>query len=70
MFYMGLFLLGLTAIILQVFIFETPDGVFGFLLCLSSFYLMLGSVIKLCKISDYFKNTVLATIFDIMFWLP
>ncbi len=64
--YTALFTLGLAIIILQCFVFEAPDGIFGFLLCLTSIYLMLGSIIKLCKTSDYFKNTIL----DIMFWLP
>jgi len=68
--YTALFTLGLTIIILQCFVFEAPNGIFGFLLSLISIYLMIGSIIKLCKTSDYFKNTVLSTMLDIMFWLP
>ncbi len=68
--YAILFALGLTGLILQAFVIEAPDGILGFLLCLLCIYLMLGSIIKLCKISDYFKNTVLATTIDILFWLP
>ncbi len=43
-----LLLIGLLSFILQVFIFEAPDGAIGFLLCLISVYLIIGSIIKLC----------------------
>lgn len=69
-FYIALLLLGFAIFILQVFIFQAPNGVFGFLLCLTSIYFILGSIIKLCKMSKLFKDTILGTIFDFLFWLP
>lgn len=32
-------------------------------------YLFIGSIIKLCKLSDRFKNSVILTL-DFLFWLP
>ncbi len=34
-----------------------------------SVYLFAGSIIKLCKLSDRFKNFVI-TALDLLFWLP
>ncbi len=34
-----------------------------------SVYLFVGSLIKLCKLNDRFKNLVI-TALDILFWLP
>lgn len=65
----GLFALGLLSFILQVFVFEAPDGILGFLLCLISIYLMLGSVIKLCKLSKRFSSSLIAAL-DLLFWIP
>lgn len=70
MLYIVLFFIGLLTMILQVFIFEYPDGFIGFIICLASVYLMLGSIIKLCKTSKIFKDTILFTILDMIFWLP
>lgn len=67
--FIALFLLGLITFILQVFIFESPDGILGFMLLLCSIYLMFGSIVKLCKLSKRFKNSLIAA-FDIMFWIP
>lgn len=32
-------------------------------------YLLIGSIIKLCKTNDKLKNTVIC-MFDLLFWLP
>ena len=48
-----LLLLGLLIFNLQVFVFESPDGILGFVLCLFSVYLIIGSVLKL---NDHIKN--------------
>lgn len=53
---------------LSVLIFNV-DGIIGFIMTLCSFYLFIGSIIKLCKISDKFKNSVFAFL-DLLFWLP
>lgn len=63
-----LFLVGLTSFILQIFVFEAPDGILGFLLCLISIYLILGSVIKLCQLSNKIKNS-LFDIIDLLFFI-
>ncbi len=34
-----------------------------------SIYLFVGSLIKLCKMNDKLKNTVICTL-DLLFWLP
>lgn len=53
-----LLLIGLLSFILQVFVFEAPDGIIGFLLCLISVYLIIGNVIKLCQLSTKIKNLI------------
>lgn len=63
-----LLIIGLTSFILQVFIFSYPDGFFGFLLCLTSIYLILGSIIKLCQLSTKFKNCFFEFI-DLLFFI-
>lgn len=59
---------GLTSFILQVFVFEAPDGIIGFLLCLISVYLILGSIIKLCQLSSKIKNTIF-DVLDLLFFI-
>ncbi len=34
-----------------------------------SIYLLVGSIIKLCKLNDKFKNSII-TALDLLFWLP
>ncbi len=53
---------------LSVLIFNI-DGKIGFLMVLLSIYLLFGAIIKLCKINQKFKNSILAFI-DLLFWLP
>ena len=63
-----LLIIGLLIFNLQVFVFEAPDGVLGFILCLFSVYLIIGSIIKLSKLSKKFKNTLLDTL-DLLFFI-
>lgn len=63
-----LLVVGLLIFILQLFVFEAPNGVLGFILCLASIYLIFGSIIKLCKISGRFKNT-LFDVLDLLFFI-
>lgn len=63
-----LLIIGLTSFILQVFVFEAPDGIIGFLLCLISIYLILGSIIKLCQLSHKIKNTIFDAL-DLLFFI-
>ena len=48
--------IGLLIFISEIFIFQKPDGVLGFIICIFSIYLILGSIIKLCKLSKKFSN--------------
>lgn len=63
-----LLVLGLTSFILQVFVFEAPDGIVGFLLCLISIYLIIGSIVKLCQLSAKIKNTIFDAL-DLLFFI-
>lgn len=60
--------LGLLIFILQLFVFEAPNGILGFIICLSSIYLIMGSIIKLCKLSKRFKNNFLDFL-DLLFFI-
>lgn len=64
-FYSILFTIGLIVFILELFIFEI-DGIIGYLITLISFYIMIGSVIKLCKLSSKFKSFI-KSIINILF---
>lgn len=63
-----LLVVGLLSFILQVFVFASPDGILGFLLCLTSIYLIIGSIIKLCQISPKIKNSIF-DILDLLFFI-
>lgn len=60
--------IGLIGFILQIFVFEAPNGALGFILCLLNIYLIIGSIIKLCQISKRFKNSLL-DILDLLFFI-
>lgn len=64
-----LLLLILSIILFSAMWFLNIDGAIGFIMCLSSIYLFVGSIIKLCKTSEKFKNSVLSFL-DLLFWLP
>lgn len=63
-----LLVVGLLSFTLQLFVLEAPDGIIGFLLCLTSIYLILGSTIKLCQLSTKVKNTIF-DILDLLFFI-
>lgn len=63
-----LLLIGLLSFTLQLFVFEAPNGIIGFLLCLTSIYLIIGSIIKLCQLSTKMKNTIF-DILDLLFFI-
>lgn len=67
--YSILLLVGIISFVLELFVFQKPDGTLGLIICILSIYLILGSIIKLCKLSPKFENTFLS-ILDILFWLP
>lgn len=62
-------IIGLAVLILELFVFQAPDGVLGFIICISGIYLMIGGVIGYCKYSGNSFET-LADFLDILFWLP
>lgn len=67
--YSVLLILGLVVFISAIFIFQKPDGILGLIICIMSVYLILGSIIKLCRLSERFTHTLLASL-DLLFWLP
>lgn len=66
--YFVILAIGVLALILM-YIFNKPDGVLGFLACIASIYLIIGSVIKLCKLTKDPLGTF-ANLLDLLFWLP
>lgn len=64
----ALLVMGLLIFILQLFVFEYPDGFLGFIVCLISIYLILGSILRLCKISKTFKSYLLDFL-DLLFFI-
>lgn len=61
--------IGLAVFILEVFVFQKPDGIVGLMICITSILLIFGSIVKLCKLSQKFEDGFWKTI-DILFWLP
>lgn len=51
-------ILGIVFFILQIFVFESPDGFIGYLVCLFSILLSLISFIKLFQISKTFREFI------------
>ncbi|MBO5111150.1 MAG: hypothetical protein J6D21_10615 [Clostridia bacterium] len=54
--YGALLLVGLAIFILEIFVFQKPDGTLGLILCLISVAMILGGLIRLCQLSDTFEN--------------
>ena len=67
--YSFLLILGLLIFVFELFIFQKPDGIVGLIICIISIYLFLGSIVKLCKLSEKFANA-LPSFLDLLFWLP
>lgn len=67
--YSVLLTLGLLIFILELFVFQKPDGIAGLIICIISIYLIVGSIVKLCKLSEKFANA-LPNVLDLLFWLP
>ena len=60
---------GLLVFILEVFVFQKPDGIWGLAICIASILTVLGSIVKLCRLSPRFEDSFLAML-DLFFWLP
>lgn len=67
--YGTLLAVGLLTFILEIFVFQKPDGVLGLLICLTSIYLTIGSIIKLCRLSEKFKDAFFVSL-DLLMFLP
>jgi len=57
--YSAMLLIGLAVFILEVFVFQKPDGVLGFIICLTSIYMIGIGIFKLCKLSEKFGKNLL-----------
>lgn len=67
--YTAMLLVGLAAFVLEIFVFQKPDGVLGLIICITSIFMILGSIVKLCRLSPKFEDGFLKAL-DIFFWLP
>lgn len=67
--YGAVLLVGLLTFVLEIFVFQKPDGILGLVICIASIFMILGSVVKLCKLSPKFESSFW-TALDILFWLP
>lgn len=67
--YTAMLLAGLAAFVLEIFVFQKPDGILGLIICIASELMILGSIIKLCILSPKFKDSFIKAL-DIFFWLP
>lgn len=67
--YTAILLVGLAAFVLEIFVFQKPDGVLGLIICITSIFMILGSIVKLCRLSPKFEDGFLKAL-DIFFWLP
>lgn len=65
--YSILLLLSIIAFVL-IYVFDA-SGIIGYLITLLTFYIFLGSIIKLCRLSEKFKDGIINFI-DLLFWLP
>lgn len=64
-----LLLIGLAVFVLEIFVFQKPDGFVGFIICIASIFAILGSIVKLCRLSPKFEDSFLKFL-DLLWWLP
>lgn len=67
--YSAILCVALAVFILFIFVLQKPDGVIGFLIAISCIYLIIASVLKLCKLSGNFEGNLIAII-ELIFNLP
>lgn len=68
-FYSLVTIIGLIIFILEIFVFQKPDGAIGLIICITSLIMSFGGAVKLCKLSEKFENSFISAL-DIFFWLP
>lgn len=66
--YIGLIVISILLFILAMTVLGNTKFIAPIIIAIS-IYLFVGSLIKLCKMSDKLKNTVICVI-DLLFWLP
>lgn len=64
-----LLLISLAVFILEIFVFQKPDGILGLIICIASILTIFGSLVKLCKLSPIFEDSFLKFL-DLLWWLP
>lgn len=67
--YTVMLLIGLAAFVLEIFVFQKPDGILGLIICITSILMIIGSIVKLCRLSPKFEDGFIKVL-DIFFWLP
>ena len=61
---------GLIIFILEIVVFQKPDGLLGFLICLVSIYMIIGGIIGMCIMSERFKRMFLVVLECLGLWGP
>lgn len=64
-----LLFVGLLSFILQIFVYQKPNDILGFVICVISVLMILVSILKLCILSSKFQNSFLVVL-DVFTWLP
>ena len=64
--YVLLLILGLLVFVPGI-IFKKPDGIVGLIICIFSVCLIIGSIVKLCMLSEKFANA-LPSLLDLLYW--
>ena len=67
--YGAILLVGLLVFVLEIFVFQKPDGILGLIICITSILMILGGIVKLCRLSPKFEDGFIKAL-DIFFWLP
>lgn len=66
--YLGLIIIAILIFIIGMVVFENTRFIAPIMIAIS-IYLFVGSLIKLCKMNDKLKNTVICAL-DLLFWVP
>lgn len=67
--YGAILVLGLLAFVLEIFVFQKPDGFWGLMICIISLLMIFVGIIKLCQASEKFKSEFWEAL-DIFSFLP
>ncbi len=67
-FYVSLIIVSILLFIVAMTILSHTQFIAPIIIVISV-YLLMGSLIKLCKMNDKLKNTVICAL-DLLFWLP